>query len=304
MRRLDLNLLVALDALLDERSVTRAARRLGLTQSTVSGMLMRLRAAFRDPLFVRSQHGIVPTRRANALAQPLKKLIADANVIVAAERFDPLTASQTFSVSLNDYMQLTVLLSLIADLRREGPNIRLSVRPLVIDNLVADLARGEIDIVVTTPEFAMSDLPSRLLYRETYVGVVRRAHPLAVRRVSIEDFCRFDHVLVSPTRGSFEGPTDDALRRAGRRRRIRYSVPSFLLLPQLLQTDDLIAVVPRRLAAFWPEGLVCFNLPVLVKGFDVIAVWHTRADKDPAHQWFRSKLARVARAAQTAHDQA
>ena len=299
MRRLDLNLLVALDALLDERSVTRAARRLGLTQSTVSGMLTRLRAALDDPLFVRSQHGIVPTRRASALAAPLKDLIAAAKVIATAERFDPATASQTFSVSLNDYMQLTVLLPLVADLRREAAGIRLSVRPLVVDNLVADLARGEIDLVVTIPEFAMSDLPSRLLYRETYVGVVRREHPLACRSVSIEDFCRFDHVLVSPTRGSFEGPTDDALRRVGWRRRTCYSVPSFLLLPALLQTDDLIAVVPRRLAALRSEGLVSFRLPVSVKGFDVIAVWHARVDKDPAHQWLRSKLARIARAAQT-----
>ena len=299
MRHLDLNLLVALDALLDERSVTRAARRLGLTQSTVSGMLTRLRAALGDPLFVRSQHGIVPTRRASALAAPLKDLIAAAKVIATAERFDPATASQTFSVSLNDYMQLTVLLPLVADLRREAAGIRLSVRPLVVDNLVADLARGEIDLVVTIPEFAMSDLPSRLLYRETYVGVVRREHPLAGRPVSIEDFCRFDHVLVSPTRGSFEGPTDDALRRVRWRRRTCYSVPSFLLLPALLQTDDLIAVVPRRLAALRSEGLVSFKLPVSVKGFDVIAVWHARVDKDPAHQWLRSKLARIARTART-----
>jgi len=300
MRNLDLNLLVALDALLDERSVTRAAQRLRLTQSTVSGMLARLRTGLGDPLFVRSQHGIVPTRRASALADPLKKLIADARAIAAVERFDPATAAQTFSVSLNDYMQLTVLLPLVAELRREAPAICLSVRPPVVDGLVADLARGEVDLVVTTPEFAMSDLPSRLLYRESYVGVVRRAHPLAGRRVSIDDFCRFDHVLVSPTRGSFEGPTDDALRRAGRRRRTRYSVPSFLLLPALLQTDDLIAVVPRRLAISRLEGLACFNLPVAVKGFDVIAVWHARVDKDPGHQWLRSRLARIAREARPA----
>ena len=158
---------------------------------------------------MRSQHGIVPTRRASALAAPLKQLIADAKVIAMSDRFDPATASQTFAVSLNDYMQLTILLPLVADLRREAPGIRLSVRPLVVDDLVADLARGEIDLVVTTPEFAMSDLPSRLLYRETYVGVVRSEHPLAGGPVSIEDFCRFEHVLVSPTRGSFEGPTDD-----------------------------------------------------------------------------------------------
>ena len=250
-----------------------------------------------DPLFVRSQHGIVPTRRAIELAAPLKKLIADAKVIAAAERFHPATAVQTFSLSLNDYMQLTVLLPLAKDLRREAPGIRLSVRPPVIDDLVASLARGEIDIVVTTPEFAMSDLSSRLLYRETYVGVVRRAHPLAGRRVSIEDFCSFDHVLVSPTRGSFEGPTDDALQKVGRSRRTRYSVPSFLLLPALLQADDLIAVVPRRLTGFWSEELVSFTLPVAVKGFDVIAVWHARVDKDPAHQWLRGKLARIARTA-------
>ena len=144
-----------------------------------------------------------------------------------------------------------------------------------------------------------TDLPSRLLYRETYVGVVRSEHPLAGGPVSIEDFCRFEHVLVSPTRGSFEGPTDDALRRAGWRRRTSYSVPSFLLLPALLQTDNLIAVVPRPLTVFRPEGPVSFNLPVPVKGCDVIAVWHARAEKDPSHQWLRSKPARIARTART-----
>src|SRR5215470_6661046 len=197
--RLDLNLLVALDALLEERSVTRAARRLRLTQSTVSGMLARLRAALDDPLFVRAQHGIVPTRRAAALAAPLKQLIADATAIATAERFDPATSTQTFTLALNDYMQLTVLLPLIAGLRREAPGLRLAVRPLVVDDLAADLARGAIDLTVTIPEFAMSDLPSRLIYRETYVGVMRRRHPLVGRRVSLDDFCRHDHVLVSPT---------------------------------------------------------------------------------------------------------
>ena len=116
------------------------------------------------------------------------------------------------------------------------------------------LARGRIDLAITIPEFAMSDLPSRLLYRERYVVAVRPQHPLARRAaMTVERFCNYDHVLVSPTGGSFEGPTDQALARLRLRRKVRYSVPSFLLMPEILETDDLVAVVPSRLLCETPS---------------------------------------------------
>jgi DNA-binding transcriptional LysR family regulator len=293
IKQIDLNLLAVLDALLDELSVTRAAARLGYTQPTVSGMLRRLRDVLGDPLFVRTQRGLLPTPRAQALALPLRQWLADSRHLVAPEKFDPATSQATFSISSNDYMQHALLMPFVASLRREAPRLRLAVTPPVIEGLGEALAAGRIDLAVTIPEFALPELRSRLLYRERYVVAVRRRHPLARAKVSLETFCRYDHVVVSPTGGSFEGPTDRALARLGHRRTVRYSVPSFLLLPDMLQTDDLIAVVPSRLLAATDGRLVQLKPPIDVPGFDVIAVWHPRVDGDAAHRWLRRRLTQI-----------
>jgi DNA-binding transcriptional LysR family regulator len=298
IKKIDLNLLGVLDALLDERSVTRAAARLGYTQPTISGMLKRLRDLFGDPLFVRTQRGLLPTPHAQALAAPLKQLLADGQRLVVHEAFDPASSQATFIISTNDYMQHALLVPFLKVLRTEARRIQLGVAPPIVDGLGDALASGRIDLAITIPEFAMSDLPSRLLYRERYVVAVRRRHPLARRgAVSVERFCAYDHVLVSPTGGSFEGPTDQALARLRLRRKVRYSVPSFLLVPEILQTDDLVALVPSRLLREDDKRLVVLKPPVEVPGFDVIAVWHPRVDKDKAHRWLRGRLAETAKAA-------
>jgi len=296
IRTIDLNLLVVLDALLDELSVTRAAVRLGYTQPTISGMLRRLRHLFGDPLFVRTQRGLLPTPRAEALAAPLKRLLADGRQLVAREAFDPASAITTFAISCNDYMQRALLVPFIGALRREARGVRLAIVPPIVDGLGDALARGQIDLAVTTPEFAMPDLPSRLLYRERYVVAVRPRHPLARgSTMTVEQLCRFDHVIVSPTGGSFEGPGDKALARLRLRRTVRYSVPSFLLLPDILEADDLVGLVPARLMAAGDRRLVVREPPVPVAGFDVIAVWHPRVAKDAAHVWLRRRLAAIAK---------
>jgi DNA-binding transcriptional LysR family regulator len=294
IRNVDLNLLRALEALLDERSVSRAAQRLALTQSTVSGMLARLRQMFDDPLFVRTQRGILPTPRAEALAGPLRQLLADADALVAPNIFDPARSEATLSIAVNDYMQRALLVPFIAALRREAPRLRLAVKPPVIEEVADRLAQKDIDLAVTIPEFAAADLPSRRLYSERYVAVIRPQHPLADKLVGLAAFCAFDHLLVSPTGGAFEGPTDRALARLGARRNVRYSLPSFLVLLDVLQTDDLIAVVPERLLSGGAGAYRTFVPPVDIPGFDVIAVWHARVHRDPAHRWLRQKLAEVA----------
>lgn len=294
--RIDLNLLIVLDALLDERNVTRAAVRLGYTQPTVSGMLTRLRDLFGDPLFVRTQRGLLATPRAERLTIPLKQLLADSRRLVTRDEFDPASAAMSFTISSNDYMQRALLVPFIKVLRREAKQIQLAIAPALIEGLGDALARGQIDMAVTIPEFAMPDLPSRLLYRERYVVAVRRQHPLARRRrITVERFCAYDHVLVSPTGGSFEGPTDQALAKLKQKRNVRYSVPSFLLVPELLQTDDLIALVPSRLIREHMKHLVVLKPPIDVPGFDVIAVWHPRVHKEVAHRWLRGRLAETAK---------
>jgi DNA-binding transcriptional LysR family regulator len=259
-------------------------------------MLKRLRDIYGDPLFVRTQRGLLPTARAQSLAAPLKQLLADSRRLIAPEAFEPTTSEATFVVSINDYMQRALLIPFIKMLRKEARRIHLAIVPPMIEALGDALARGKVDLAVTIPEFAMSDLPSRLLYRERYVVAVRLQHPLARREaMTIDHFCKYDHVLVSPTGGSFEGPTDQALSRLGLRRRVRYSIPSFLFLPEILQTDDLVALVPSRLLRSSDKRLVALKAPIEVTGFDVIAVWHPRIDKDEAHRWLRNRLAAIAK---------
>lgn len=295
IRNIDLNLLVAFDALYDARSVTRAAESLALTQPTVSGMLTRLRHLFDDPLFVRTQHGVLPTPRADALADPVKALLVNVESLVAPDEFDPASAAMTVSISANDYMQHALIVPFIESLRRQAPNMRLAVMPAYISDLSENLARGVIDLALSIPEFVNPDLPRSLLYTERYVCVARREHPIKGRKLSLKAFSCFDHVIVSPTGGSFSGPADDALAALGVSRRVSVSLPSFHVMLETVRTDDFLALVPERLLSGEMDGLKLFEPPVLIPDFDVIACWHNRVDTDPAQRWIRGVLESVSK---------
>ncbi|KPZ18958.1 Transcriptional regulator, LysR family [Pseudomonas syringae pv. viburni] len=167
IRALDLNLLKALDALLDERSVTRAADRLSLTQPAVSGMLNRLRESFDDVLFVRAQRGIVPTLRAEQLATPVKQLLADIESMLRPQAFNPLTACMTVKVASTDYALRAVVVPFLNALRKQAPNVRVSIQPVDGHELVAQLDRGDIDLVLITPENMTPGLHAVPLFDET-----------------------------------------------------------------------------------------------------------------------------------------
>ncbi len=293
IRKIDLNLLVAFGALYDVRNVTRAADRLALTQPTVSGMLARLRDLFDDPLFVRTQHGVIPTPRADALAKPIKTMLTDIEALVAPAQFDPATASMTVSISANDYMQHSLIVPLIKSLRKKAPGIRIAILPADITELTDKMARGTIDLAVTIPEFSSPDLPRRLLYTERYVCTARKGHTVTGKKLSLNDFCRFDHVIVSPSGGSFEGPADQALAELGASRKVSVSLPSFHVLLETIRTDDFFALVPARFLYGKMAGLKTFEPPISVPDFDVIISWHHRVDKDPAHRWIRALLTTV-----------
>ncbi|WEK07427.1 MAG: LysR family transcriptional regulator [Candidatus Pseudomonas colombiensis] len=290
IRHLDFNLLKTLDALLDERSVTRAAERLSLTQPAVSGMLTRLRESFGDPLFVRAQRGMVPTLRAEQLAVPVKQLLSDIEQMLQPQAFDPATAQMTVSLASTDYALRAVVVPFLSALRLQAPNIRVAVQPVDVQHLAGQLDRGDIDLALVTPDSTALGLHTAALFDERYVCVMRAGHPDAAAKTwSLERFCSLDHVLVSPSGGSFQGVTDQALARIGRSRRVTLSVTSFLVLPEILRTSDLIAVVPRRLALH-ADGLVMLEPPVEVPGFSKTLAWHERTHHDPGQQWLRTLL--------------
>jgi DNA-binding transcriptional LysR family regulator len=290
LRTLDLNLLKTFDALLTERSVTRAAARLALTQPAVSGMLVRLRESFHDPLFVRTQRGIVPTVRAEQLAQPVRRVLHDIEAMLRPASFDPASAQLTVSLAATDYALLAVVVPLVTALRRQAPHIRIATRPIEDERVQQQLERGELDLALLTPETAAPDLHARRLFDEQYVCALRADHPDAASgSISLERFCALDHAMVSYKGGGFRGATDAALDKLGRKRRVMLSVPSFLVLPELLRHSDLIAVVPRRLIEH-AEGIVVLDPPLEIPGFTKIVAWHERSHSDPAHGWVRALL--------------
>lgn len=289
LRQLDLNLLKALDVLLDECHVTRAANRLSLTQPALSGMLVRLRESFDDPLFVRAQRGIVPTQRALALAQPVKRVLAEIEAMLQPAGFDPSNSTMTVTIAATDYALRAIAVPLLAALKRMAPGIRVALVPISNGQIQAQLERGEVDLALTTPDTTPPELHARALFVERYVCVMRAAHPAAGQALSLDQFCALEHALVSYAGGHFSGVTDMALALLGRQRHVALSVQSFLILPELLRASELMAVVPRRLVA-QTDGLAISEPPLAIPGFTKVMAWHERTHRDAGQRWLRELL--------------
>jgi len=291
IKSLDLNLLKALDALLDERNVTRAAARLGVTQPAMSGMLTRLRENFADPLFVRAQRGIVPTQRALELSAPPKRVIGEIGALLQPLLFEPSAARLTFTLAATDYALRAIAVPFLSTLKRLAPHIRVALVAVDDGQVQTQLERGDIDLALLTPESTPADLHARNLFEESYVCVVREDHPAiqGSTHLTVEQLCALDHALVSYSGGGFRGVTDDALEKLGKQRQVSLSVKSFLILPDILRASDMLAILPSRLVAGM-NGLTVFAPPIDVPGFTKVAAWHERTHRDPAQRWLRELL--------------
>jgi DNA-binding transcriptional LysR family regulator len=292
IRSVDLNLLIALDMLLTERSVTRAASRLNLSQSAMSAALARLRTLFNDPLLLRTSAGMLPTTKGAELAAPIKQVLVDiGHLIRPSESFDVATAQVTFTIAASDYVEYTVLPRLVDLLEAQAPHARLAVRPMDFGTVGRQLESGEVDIGILGTAVAPPNARLRPLYRERFVAVVRKNHPRVRDHLTLDDFCDLEHLLVSPSGGSFTAQTDDALTAIGRRRSVRLSVPHFLLAPEILVRSDMIAVLPERLALGYRDRFHIVDVPLALAPFTIVEVWHERTHRDPALAWLRQALA-------------
>jgi DNA-binding transcriptional LysR family regulator len=288
----DLNQLRVLDALLTERSVTRAARRLGLTQPAVSHALARLRLRFGDPLLVRAGRGLALTARAEALALRLRAAIQGLDALLADRpSFDPATARRTFRLTTADYGELAVLPSVMPRLMQQAPGVDLWVQRPMEDEFAA-VEQVDLAVIVPRGQDAPSSLRSRALLRERFVCVMRRGHPLA-GGMTVEQFAAASHAFVAP-RGSPGGVVDDALGRLGLRRRVALALPHFLVIPHIIATTDLIVTLAERVAVAFAHLPIEITAPPLeLPGFTVAMMWHERLDADPGHRWLRSLIAEV-----------
>ncbi|EIT69504.1 MULTISPECIES: LysR family transcriptional regulator [Hydrocarboniphaga] len=291
LRRLDLNLLLTLDALLIEHNVTRAARRLNLTQSSVSVQLAKLRRVFDDPLLLPGPRGMWPTAHADALREPLREALQALEAVVApAANFDPAKARHALRLAASDYTASTLLLPLFPALRAAAPLASLAVLGLDPARIARQAEQREIDLAFHTRHDAPASLRQRVLYKERYVLAGRVGHPRLRRKPTLAQFCKLDHALVSPDGGGFRGVTDQALAALGLQRNVVASVPHFLLLCAMLATTDLVAMLPERLARTAP-GLRVVEPPIEVPGFEIAMLWHERSHRDPAHVWLREFIA-------------
>ena len=286
----DLNLLVTLDVLLAEGSVARAARRLRLSPSAMSRALARLRTATGDPLLVRAGRGLVPTPRAVDLRDRVRGLVEDAQTVLRpVEQLDLACLVRTFTLRCSDGFVENFGPALMARLTREAPGVRLRFVPKP-DRDSGPLRDGTVDLETgVVSEATAPEVRAQALFRDRFVGVVRRGHPLARGRMTPARYTAGRHIQVS-RRGLDSGPLDEALKVQGLERRVVIVVGGFAAALALARGTDLIASAPERHIGNLRAGLHSFPLPVVLPKVTVSLLWHPRLDADQAHRWLRSCL--------------
>ncbi|UPG92722.1 LysR family transcriptional regulator [Luteibacter aegosomatissinici] len=292
-KRLDLNLLLALEALLAERNVTRAAQRLNLSQPALSAQLARLRILFGDELLTPTSRGVVPTATGAELEVPLRRALGQVRDVVAAARgFDPMVSSVTLTVAASDYMQVSILLPFLIEMSAVAPGVRLMVNLMHDSRAVhAALEKGVVDVAFLQREdVAGTSLRRMDVLSERYIGVARKGR-FDDGAITLDTFTEARHIMVSPRGDGFAGATDIGLAAVGRSRHVAFAVSSFLVMLETVAASDLIALAPERLARRYIERLDLFTPPVEVAGFCIAMVWHERTDSHPAREWLRGKLA-------------
>jgi DNA-binding transcriptional LysR family regulator len=298
LRGIDLNLLVTLEALLIERNVTRAAKRLHLSQPSVSVQLRKLRHLFGDQLLLPGPRGMLPTARALELLEPLRATLSGlVQLVDSGAPFDPASATLTWHIACADYAEQAILLPGLLDIRRAAPGVRVAVHPLIVPQVAKMAELGSIDLAILTADMAPTTLHRRGLFVDRYVLTVRNGHPVLKKPLTVTNFCELEYILVSPDGGGFVGVIDTLLETRRRKRRVSLSVPHFLFVPELVRNSDLVAMLPTRLVANSTHGLQVIEPPIPVPGFEMVMVWHERSHKDPGHRWLRDRIAAATSAA-------
>ncbi|OLP57979.1 LysR family transcriptional regulator [Xaviernesmea oryzae] len=291
MSDLDLNLLVALDALLRERSVSAAARRLGLSTSAMSRTLARLRAALGDPILVPAGRGMVATPHALSIAQEVRGLTeAVHGVLSPVSGLDISKVRRDVTIRANEAFVLIYAASLSAAVANAAPGIRLRFAPRS-DKDIHSLRDGTVDLDIGVLPRESGELRCQTLFDDLYVGVARAGHPIFdADPITVEAYLAWGHVLFS-TKADFAGPIDAALADLGVQRDVRLIVPSFPAVITVAATSDLIGSIPQsHRNSVTTSDVRTFALPVVVPGFSIVQAWHPRMDADPVHRWLRALI--------------
>ena len=297
LSRTDLNLLVAFDALLAERSVTKAAARVGLGQSAMSHNLARLRQLFDDELFVRSPEGMRPTPRALALADRVRVTLSDIEALVTrADEFDPANTERTFRIALPDSVEMLIGAKLLAMGCEEAPGIRFRFYSTDERQLLDEIDADNIDLGIGIGTFPDGQVhhKHRLLVTDTYLCMFNAKKVGLKPPISLEDYVRLPHVLTSLRKGE-RGVVDDALEKIALSRKVALTTSRFVAVPFLVAGAPVVTTMHARLARIFARelGLVLSRVPVELPEVTISMLWHASYDGDPGHEWLRKAIVRA-----------
>ncbi|RZL86566.1 MAG: LysR family transcriptional regulator [Variovorax sp.] len=292
LRSLDLNLLLIFDAVYNERSISKAARKLHLSQPTVSNALGRLRDRLQDPLFERSSQGMSPTVRSKALAEPIRQALAVLERgLRGDDAFDFPHSDREFVVAVEDYGEAIILPRFVDWLAKFAPGIRIRIRPEPFSQLKGEMRDGAVDLALDY--FAPHDPAFRhkAALTEDLLSLSRRDNPHVGEKLSLETYLALRHVVLAPSTSAMP-MIDLALSKRDLQRQIAVTVPHFLSMPLLVQSSDLICTLPRRMAHLYADHfrLKSHEVPLRIPRFPVYFIWHRAAEEDASHTWLRNQL--------------
>lgn len=293
--RIDLNLIRVLLAVAKHRSVSAAGLELGLTQSSVSHSLARLRRLCNDPLFVRTSAGMLPTPSAHAMLAPLETALAMMHTSLhGGSDFDPSTSTRCFNLLLSDIGQLIYLPIISKYLNRKAPRLRLKVLHLRIDAYRDALVNGEADIAIGHLPGLQGGFRQISLFQDPYVCMLRADHPHIHEKITMAQYMDASHIVVEPP-GRGPGPVEQALARNKRKRNVALTLPHFFAAPLILRSTDHLLSAPNfaRFALSDLHNIRAVALPFRIKKLSIKILWHERMHLDPGHCWLRAALADV-----------
>ncbi|MBT9595507.1 MAG: LysR family transcriptional regulator [Vitreoscilla sp.] len=286
---IDLNQLVLFQHLMVERRVSKVADKLGLTQPAVSNSLARMRRLFGDDLFVRTPSGMMPTPFAEQLSEPVGYALAMIHGGLNQQaRFDPAQARRSVTIGMTDIGEIVFLPRLIERLTREAPGVSLNTVRNTAETLRSDMESGKVDLAIGLLPALTAGFFQRRLFEQRYVCLFRRGHPVDRKKLTLADFRAAEHLVVVSA-GTGHGKVDELIQRAGIERVVRVTVPHFVSVGHILQSSDLVATVPERLAQRLAEpfGLAYLPHPVKLPEIAINVFWHAKVHRSPASQWLR-----------------
>ena len=288
----DLNLLIVFDAVMRERNVTRASKRIGMTQPAVSNALNRLRHLAKDDLFIRTSEGVVPTARAISLAPPIRQAINLVENAFDPSSFDPKKADDNFNIAISNYTASIIFPRLAEILEKKAPNINIRSKQLGDVDLLKELEAANLDFIIAGQQLNEgSNCVAAPLYNEHFVCVMRKGHPLSKKnKLTVHDFASSKHLMVATTGKAF-GFIDYLLELKGLKRRVAMTVNQFLVAPNIIRKSNMILTCSKRVAEnFKLEGVKILPIPLITNPLKLKILWHKRADSNPGNQWIREQI--------------